>query len=99
MSITASGPDSVSLTFVEEKGACSAKFDGKDHPATGPIWPSGWTCLVAKSGASALDVTWKKDGRVMNKDTLTPSADGKTLTNVSGAPATTEKVKVVYDRQ
>jgi hypothetical protein len=99
MSITPSGPDGVTLTFVEEKGTCSAKFDGKDHPATGPIWPSGWTCLVAKSGASALDLTWKKDGRVMYEDTLTPSADGKTLTDVSGAPATTEKVKLVYDRQ
>jgi hypothetical protein len=99
MSISPSGPDGVTLTFVEEKGTCSARFDGKDHPATGPIWPSGWTCVVAKSGATALDVTWKKDGKVMYKDMLTPSADGKTLTNVSGAPATTEKMKVVYDRQ
>jgi hypothetical protein len=99
MSITPSGPDGLTLTFVEEKGTCSAKFDGKDHPATGPIWPSGWTCVIAKSGATALDVTWKKDGKAMYRDTLTASADGKTLTNMSGALATTEKVKVVYDRQ
>jgi hypothetical protein len=99
MNISPNGPDGVTLTFVEEKGTCSAKFDGKEHPASGPIWPSGWTCVIAKSGATALDVTWKKDGKVMYKDMLTPSADGKTLTNVSGAPATTEKMKVVYDRQ
>jgi hypothetical protein len=30
---------------------------------------------------------------------LTPSADGKTLTDVSGAPTTTEKVTAVYERQ
>jgi hypothetical protein len=35
--IGASGSDGLTLTFVEEKGTCSAKFDGKDHPATGPI--------------------------------------------------------------
>lgn len=99
LNIKPSGSDGLNLTWVEEKGACNAKFDGKDHPATGPIWPSGWTCSIAKNGASALDVTWKKDGKVMYRDTFTPSADGKTLTDVSGGAATTEKVKVVYDRQ
>lgn len=44
-------------------------------------------------------MTWKKDGKVMYQDTLTPSADGKTLTDAGTAPATTEKVTVVYDRQ
>jgi hypothetical protein len=99
LTITPSGADGLTLTFVEEKGTCSAKFDGKEHPATGPIWPSGWTCAIAKNGPTAFDVTWKKDGKVMYKDTFTPSADGKTLTDLSGAPATTEKVKAVYDRQ
>lgn len=99
MTISPSGSDGLTLTFVEEKGICSAKLDGKDYPATGPIWPSGWTCAIAKSGATALDVTWKREGKVMYKDTLTPSADGKTLVDVGAASATTEKVKAVYDRQ
>jgi hypothetical protein len=99
MSIAPNGPDGLTLTFVEEKGICSAKFDGKDHPATGPIWPSGWMCAIAKNGPNALDVTWKRDGKVMFKDTLTPSADGKVLTDVGGSPATTEKTTAVYDRQ
>jgi hypothetical protein len=94
----AASADGVTLTFVEEKGTCAAKFDGKDHAATGPIWPAGWTCAVAKSGATALDVTWKKDGKLMYKETLTPSADGKTLTDVGMATAS-EKVTAVYDRQ
>lgn len=98
LEIAASGAEGVTLTFVEEKGSCSAKFDGKDHPATGPIWPAGWTCAAAKSGATALDVTWKKDGKVMFKETFTPSADGKTLTDV-GAATAAEKVTAVYDRQ
>jgi hypothetical protein len=99
LSISPSGSDGLTLTFVEEKGTCSAKLDGKDYPATGPIWPSGWTCMIAKNGATALDVTWKREGKVMFKDTFSPSADGKTLTDVSAVPTTTEKVTAVYDRQ
>jgi hypothetical protein len=59
--LAANGPDEVTLTSVEEKGTCAAKFDGKDHPATGPYWPAGWTCSIAKRGTSGLDMTWKKD--------------------------------------
>jgi hypothetical protein len=98
MSIAPNGPDGVTLTFVEEKGTCAAKFDGKDHPATGPIWPAGWTCAVSKGGTTALDVAWKKDGKLMFKDTFTPSADGKVLTDASQATAS-EKVLAVYERQ
>jgi hypothetical protein len=99
MDISPSGSDGLTLTFVEEKGTCSAKFDGRDYAATGPIWPSGWTCAIAKSGPTGLELTWKKDGKLMYKDTLTPSADGKTLSDVGVAAGTTEKVTVVYDRQ
>jgi len=35
----------------------------------------------------------------MNERVMTPSADGKTLTDVSAAAGTTEKVTAVYDRQ
>jgi hypothetical protein len=99
VTIAANGADGVTLTFVEEKGTCAPKFDGKDSPATGPIWPSGWSCTVAKSGANALDVTWKKDGKVMSKDLFTPSADGKTLTDDGTVPGLSEKTKAVYERQ
>jgi hypothetical protein len=97
--LAANGPDGVTLTVVEEKGTCSARFDGKDHPAKGPSWPTGWTCAIAKNGATGLDVTWKKDGRVMYQDSMSVSADGKVMTDVSNAPAASEKVKVVFDRQ
>ena len=50
MSISPSGPDGLLLTFVEEKGTCSAKFDGKDYPASSPTWPAGWMCAIAKNG-------------------------------------------------
>jgi len=99
MTIAANGADGVTLTFVEEKGVCSPKFDGKDAPATGPIWPSGWSCVVAKNGAAGLDVSWKKDGKLMFKDAFSVSADGKTLTDVGTVPSISEKTKAIYEKQ
>jgi hypothetical protein len=99
VTLAASGPDGLVLTFVEEKGTCSAKFDGKDHAASGPIWPAGWTCSIARVGTSAFELAWKREGKVMFKDTFTASADGKVLIDVSAAPGSAEKITAVYERQ
>ena len=85
------------LSYVNEGGMCDAKFDGKDYPATGSMWPSGWTCSVSKAGDFAFDVTWKKDGKGLYKSSFTVS--GKTLTESSTPMGSTEKVKIVYDKQ
>ncbi len=97
--ITPAAPGGLALTFVDEKTNCTAQFDGKDYPAAGPMFPAGWTCAIAKNGPRAFDVTWKKDGKPMYKATLTASGDGKTLTEVAGGVATTEKIKAVYERR
>ena len=99
LEIAASGPDGLKITMVNEGGVCDARFDGKDYKAAGPMWPSGWTCAIAKNGARAFDLTWKKDGKPMYKSTLTASSDGKVLTETGGAAAANEKFKAVYDRQ
>jgi hypothetical protein len=82
-----------------EGGVCEAKLDGKDYPATGPMWPAGWTCVVTKSGENGVALTWKKDGKDMYKSVLTASADGKTLTETGSAAGVNEKFTVVYDKQ
>ncbi len=71
MSISPSGPDGLTLTFVEEKGTCTAKFDGKDYPASGPTWPPGWMCAIARNGATALDLTLEEGRQGLFKETLT----------------------------
>jgi hypothetical protein len=99
LTLTPKGSDGVTFTLGSGGGVCDAKFDGKDYPASGSIWPPGWTCQIAKSGARGLDVTWKKDGKDMYRTNLLASADGKTLTE-TGAPAgVAEKFTVVYERQ
>jgi hypothetical protein len=97
--IGTNGSDGLTLKYVDDGGMCDAKVDGKDYPATGAMWPAGWSCVVGKSGANAFNTTWKKDGKAMYKSTFTTSADGKTMTEASSSVATTEKTRIVYDRQ
>jgi len=96
LTLTPKGADGLEIMMGNEGGKCDAKFDGKPHPAVGTLLPSGWTCVIAKSGES-INITWQKDGKDMYKSTLT--ASGKTLTEMTAAPGTNEKVKIVYDKQ
>jgi hypothetical protein len=91
--------DGLKIMIGNEGGVCDAKFDGKAYPATGPLWPAGWTCVVARNGTRGLDMTWKKDGKDMYKSSMVVSDDGATLTESTSAPGTNEKIKIVYDRE
>jgi len=55
--------------------------------------------MIAKNGATGLDVSWKKDGKLMFKDSFSVSADGKTLTDLGTVPGNAEKTKAIYDKQ
>ncbi len=99
LSLTQKGSDGLTISVGNEGGVCDAKFDGKDYPAKGPVWPSGWTCVIAKSGAGGLNLTWRKDGKDMYKSVLTAASDGKTLTETASAAGVNEKITVVYDKQ
>src|SRR5438067_2432437 len=57
LSLTPKSSDGLTISLGNEGGICDARFDGKDYPATGPVWPSGWTCVIAKSGARGVDLT------------------------------------------
>jgi hypothetical protein len=99
MMIEPQGSDGVRITMVEDKGQCAAKLDGKDYPASGPLWPSGWTCAITQHTANGLQMAWKKDGKPMYEDSLTVAEGGRVLNDVSTAVGTNEKVKMVYERQ
>jgi hypothetical protein len=99
LSVTANGADGVTLTMGNDGVVCAAKFDGKDHPVKGTMWPAGWSCVIAKNGERGLSLTWKKDGKDMYKTALEASADGKVLTESGSAAGVNEKFKVVYDKQ
>lgn len=99
LEIASTGADSVTYKVVDIDLTCNGKFDGKDHPCSGPTLGPGWTAIFANSGPSGLDMTVKNNGKVFFKVSYSVSADGKTLTENGTATAVKEKTKVVYDKQ
>lgn len=77
----------------------NAKFDGKDYAVTGPTMPAGSTVALKRTGPRSFDEVEKINGKVLYTGTVTVSADGKTLTEVSRPVGTNEKTKAVHDRQ
>jgi hypothetical protein len=89
------------VTITDDSGATfSGQFDGKETPALGRLKGSKITTIFKKAGANGFEVTNKVDGNAMSTEIYSVSADGKTLT-IDGTPtnASTEKYKVVFDRQ
>jgi hypothetical protein len=99
MELVAYGSDGLSFKEPANGLNCDAHLDGKDYPCTGPTLATGWAVSMAKAGARSLDLVVKKDGKPFFKISYTVDADGKSLTEIGGAAATDEKVKIVYDRQ
>jgi hypothetical protein len=78
----------------------SGKFDGKDYPATGD--PNADSRSYRKVDDRTLEMTAKKNGKVIATARTAVSADGKTRTaNVTGTTADGKKFKnvVVYEKQ
>jgi hypothetical protein len=78
----------------------TGNFDGKDYPVTGD--PISDARSYTKVDDRTLDLTVKKDGKVIDTVRLVLSADGKSRTvTVSGTTPKGKKFKnvVVYDKQ
>ena len=60
----------------------AAHFDGKDHPMVGN--PNTDMVTITMVGASTMDFTSKKGGKVTSTSRLTVSKDGKTMTRWTG---------------
>ena len=78
----------------------SAKFDGKDYPATGI--PNADAVSLKRIDASTIETLQKKDGKVVMTITTKLSKDGKTRTStLHGKNAEGKDVHnvVVFDKQ
>jgi hypothetical protein len=78
----------------------SGKFDGKDYPVTGD--PNADTRSYRKVDDRTLEMTAKKNGKVIATARTSVSADGKSRTaNVTGTTADGKKFKnvVVYNKE
>ena len=77
----------------------TGKLDGKDYPLTGD--PTSDTRAFKTSGERTIEITSKKDGKVVGTGTIVVAPDGKsrtvttTMTNAKGEKVTTT---AVYDK-
>ena len=58
-----------------------AKLDGKEYPVKGVYGDE--TVSVKKLGDHGIEVTYKRDGKIVNVDKVTVSSDGTKMTTVS----------------
>ena len=78
----------------------SAKFDGKDYPATGS--PNVDAVAIKRIDANTIETVQKKDGKVVMTITSKVSNDGKTRTSTWRGKTTEGKDVhnvVVFDKQ
>ncbi len=78
----------------------TGKFDGKDYPVTGDTAANARS--YKKTDVGKLELTGKKDGKVVMTGRIAVSADGKTRTvKTSATDSTGKKLKstAVYDKQ
>ena len=99
LEIASSGPDGVVFKIVEMDLTCNGKFDGNDHPCSGPTLGPGWTASFAKAGPRTLDMNVKNNGKAFFRLLYSVSQDGKTLIENGTTTGPNEKTKVVYDKQ
>lgn len=79
---------SIQMDGSKSVSAYSARFDGKDYPATGSSVYD--TIALTRVDANTFDASLKRAGKVVQSARNAVSADGKTMTvTVSGADAGT----------
>ena len=99
LTIALDGANGITVTYPEFQVVCKASFDGKDYPVNGAGSNLKQTLAFEKSGANAIKMTTKLNGKPFYVDVLTLSADGKTLIDEGNPVAVKEPIKAVYERQ
>ncbi len=96
--IAQSGTDGLSYKDLDMGMTCDSKLDGKDYSCSGPMIPPGFAIAMKNVPPRSLDITVKKDGRALFEATYTVAADGKSMVETGGSVASTEKIKITFDR-
>ena len=97
--IAMKGKNEVTVEFPEFQQVCKGSFDGMDHTVTEAGAASKLAMVFERTGADAFKMTTKLQGKPIFVDTLTLSADGKTLTDDGNAVSANEPIKAIYERQ
>jgi hypothetical protein len=92
--------DSDGLTFNAPayQDTTSMKFDGKDYPEKGPNVAAGSMTSGKRIDQHTIELTDKVKGKVMDRQRLEVSSDGKTLTMTIHETGQPNPLTVVYDK-
>ena len=91
--------DSISFTYPMNKASLTAKLDGTPTTEEGPHAPVGMTISMTADGPLSIREVDTLNGTVMEHDTLSVTADGKTMTIEAMRSGGSEKQVYVYDKQ
>lgn len=91
--------DSITFTYPMNKASLNAKLDGTPTSEEGPHTVAGMTISLKADGPRTIHEIDSLNGKVMEHDTLSVTADGSLLTIESMQTGGKEKQVYVYDRQ
>ena len=90
---------SITFTYPMAKSSLTAKLDGTPATEEGPHPEEGLTVSLTSAGPLTINEVDTLNGTVIEHDTLTVSADGKTMTIEAQRTGDKAKQVYVYDKQ
>jgi hypothetical protein len=89
-----SGLDGLVIKIPAMKVTAEARFDGKEVAAKGPDVATGFRLALTRTGPSSFRMVQKLNGSTIFSADYTVSQDGKTMTEVGGAPGDSPATRV-----
>jgi hypothetical protein len=84
--IQEAGLDALMLKIPAMKASCQATLDGKETAVEGPDVPTGLRISLTRTGPYSFQLVQKLNGKTISTSVYTVAGDGKTMTEVGGAP-------------
>jgi hypothetical protein len=99
MELSVQGTTGITIKAPEVQMSCTGSFDGKDYPIMIGGAAVKQTIAFERLAPMSFKMTTKLDGKPYYVETLTLSADGKTLVDEAVPVSANEPSKAVYERQ
>jgi hypothetical protein len=96
--IQEAGLDNLILRIPAMKAMAKANFGGREVPVEGPDVPTGLRLSLTRKGPYTFHLVQKLNGTVIHTADYTISNEGKTMTEVGGAPGD-PPTSVVWEKQ
>jgi hypothetical protein len=92
------GLDKLLLKIPAMKASCELNFNGRETAVDGPDIPTGLRLSLKRTGPYSFSLVQKLNGSTVSSSVYTAADDGKTMTEVGGAPGDSPST-VVWEKQ